>query len=228
MTRFGPFPVLIPRILVRRAGPIARTGLRRRRPPLPRSVAARRGEDRRPPGAPHPGGEDRPRACQRDLPQRWRRPPRAALPLDRRWSPGSSRGDLAWVVRPGRADRRFCHRPAARQHPRRNLGSGACRGLREGDRRGGLLPEEERASRTGGQHRADAALRAQLRLLRRGPLAQRPDCGRLRSRNPGRGHRGLREAFCPQQPGKEPGPRRRGGRRAGAARDLPARVRGER
>ena len=99
--------------------------------------------------------------------------------------------------------------------------------------RGGAGPRGPRVQpvgdpRAGDQHEALAAVRAQLRVLLRGPVPGRGAGGRDRRRHPVRRGRHLGEALRGQQPGDRPAPRRRPGRRADAAGDLLPGVRADR
>ena len=80
-------------------------------------------------------------------------------------------------------------------------------------------------ARPGHQHQALAAVRAQLRVLLRGPAARRRARCRARRGHAEPGRRRVAEALRRQQPGDRPDAGQRRGRRAHAARDLPARVR---
>ena len=91
---------------------------------------------------------------------------------------------------------------------------------------GSPRPRQAHHAGPGREHPPHAAQRPELRVLRRGPLPRRPHGRALDPRGAVAGRRRLREALRAQQPGVAAGHDRRRGRRADAARDLPARLRG--
>ncbi len=138
-------------------------------------------------------------------------------------------------------DRRAARRPAAgrsRQHAGRPRGDllPARRGLRldlgsrpaapdgRGAWRGGPRDGRGGAARPWRQPQAQPARRPQLRVLLRGPAAGRRPRGAVGARPAKPRRRRMRQALRGQQPGDRADADQRGGRRAHAARTVPARL----
>ncbi len=116
--------------------------------------------------------------------------------------------------------------PALPVRARRHLGSRARPRARRGPRRRGAEQGRGHPPGPDDQPHAHPAGRAGLRVLLRGPGADRPDRGRLRDRRPvGRG-RDHGEALRRQRLGDRAVDLRRTHRRAGTARAVPGPVRG--
>ena len=109
---------------------------------------------------------------------------------------------------------------------RRDLGPEARRGDRRSARRGGALEGRPRPARADGQHPPLAAERPQLRVLLGGPAARGRDRGRLCPGRAEQGRRGDHQAFRRQRVRVRAHDDQLGDRRAHAARDLSAAVRG--
>lgn len=123
------------------------------------------------------------------------------------------------------AQRRPRHLLPARRGTRQQLGPGARPSRRRSARGRGDRARRPGAAGSGHQHQALAALRAQLRVLLRGPAAHRRAGRGHGARTPGvRCGRGT-QALRGQQPGDRPDAGQRRHRRAPAARDLPPRLR---
>ena len=90
----------------------------------------------------------------------------------------------------------------------------------------GPRARQARDPRPRAEHPENAAVRPQLRLLRRRPVARRPHHRGLREGHAGRADDRLSQALRRQQPGAGPRLDRRAGGRAAAPGDLPAGVRG--
>ncbi|KAL7710345.1 hypothetical protein N2W54_005892 [Lotmaria passim] len=95
----------------------------------------------------------------------------------------------------------------------------------QGHRQGVPRGERVDAAGAGQQHQAVAAVRAQLRVLLRGPVRRGPAGRRLREGRAEPGRRCDAEALLRQQPGDIPLLDQRADRRAHDARDLPRRLR---